>query len=94
MGYKAVWTFTFSDQAERDLLSLDPQHQRNIKKKIIEMLDSRENATTFLKQLTGSMSHLYSLRVGDYRLICDVQRSELIIMAVKIAHRKHVYGGH
>lgn len=33
----------------------------------------------------------YRLRVGDYRVIFDIQRSELIILIVKVGYRKDIY---
>lgn len=42
------------------------------------------------RKLVGS-EHSYRVRVGDYRVIYDVQNSELIIEIVRVAYRKDVY---
>lgn len=65
--------------------------QARIKKKIQKILDSKINPTTFFKRLTGNMHSLYSLRIGDYRLICQIKGSELVIMALYIGHRRDIY---
>jgi len=33
----------------------------------------------------------YRLRVGDYRVILDIDEGNLIILVIKIAHRKKIY---
>jgi mRNA interferase RelE/StbE len=43
-----------------------------------------------VKKLVGS--HLYRLRVGDYRVIIDLERTELRILVIRIGHRKNIYG--
>ena len=42
------------------------------------------------KKLSGSDS-FYRIRMGDYRIIYTIQDKELLILIVKIAHRKHIY---
>ena len=44
----------------------------------------------FVKKLVGSS--LYSLRVGEYRVILDIQNKVLIIYVFEIGHRSKIYG--
>lgn len=85
------WKFMWSDDASYKFDKLDKSIQTSIKKKVQKILASKTNPIAFLSQLTGNLNHLYSLRVGDYRLICEVKDSELVILAVHVAHRKDVY---
>lgn len=85
------WQFNFSDGARAEFRKLDKSIQTSIKKKVQKILVSKTNPIAFLSQLTGNLNHLYSLRVGDYRLICEIKDSELVILAVHVAHRKDVY---
>jgi mRNA interferase RelE/StbE len=43
------------------------------------------------KKLSGNLSKYWRYRVGDYRIICELIDQELIILAVRISHRKDVY---
>ena len=64
------------------------------KKRIAELFDELEalnNPRSKGKALAGGLSGLWRYRVGDYRVVCDIVDSELIIYAIKIAHRKEVY---
>ena len=44
-----------------------------------------------MKNLTGNLKHLHSLRIGHYRVLCEVKSGTLTILAVSIAHRRHIY---
>jgi len=43
------------------------------------------------KPLTGNLSTLWRYRVGDYRLICELKENELIVLVVRVGHRKGIY---
>lgn len=42
------------------------------------------------KKLVGS-DHTFRLRIGDYRVVYDIQDDKLIILVVRIRHRRDVY---
>ena len=44
------------------------------------------------KKLSG-MGELYRLRAGDYRIVYKIENDKLIVLIVRIAHRKDVYRG-
>ena len=41
--------------------------------------------------LKGELTGLRRIRVGDYRIIFQVQASELIVLVIRIGHRREVY---
>jgi mRNA interferase RelE/StbE len=43
------------------------------------------------KVLKGKLREYWRYRVGDYRIICKIQDSELVVLILRIAHRKDVY---
>ena len=73
--------------AERDLKKLDSSIQKRIIDKLFEL---KENPLLGIP-LTGHLSGLRKLRIGDYRAIYQIRNQELIILVVKIGHRKNVY---
>lgn len=85
------WKFKWSEEASYKFDKLDKSIQTSIKKKIQKIIASKTNPVVFLSQLTGNLNHLYALRIGDYRLICEVKDSELVILAVHVGHRRDVY---
>ncbi len=85
MGYK-MYKIVFVKKAKKALDKLE----FGDKERIVNALDRivvRPEA--FLVRLVGDK--LYKFRVGDYRLIIDLINDELIILVVKIGHRKNVY---
>ena len=42
-----------------------------------------------IKRLVGMMG--YRMRVGDYRIIFDIEKNELLILILQVGHRKNVY---
>ena len=53
----------------------------------IEALESRPAGC---KKLVGS-EHTYRLRIGDYRVVYDIHDAMLIVLVVRIRHRRDVY---
>jgi mRNA interferase RelE/StbE len=51
----------------------------------------QEDPRTIGKALTGSLGTLWRFRVGDYRVICEIQRSALRILVIRVGHLGDVY---
>lgn len=62
-----------------------------IRNRIIKALRKLENEPESGKPLTSILTGLWSLKIGDYRAIYQIKNSELIIVVIKIGHRKNVY---
>lgn len=80
----------FTKKAEKQVYKLDRSIQNQIKKFILE-LSKLENPRLKGKALTGSLSGLWRYRVGDYRILCEIQDDKLIIVVVGLGHRRDVY---
>lgn len=62
-----------------------------IAKYIKTYLDGTENPRNKGKALIGDKKGLWRYRIGDYRLICEINDEEIIIIVLNIGHRKNVY---
>jgi len=81
MIYKIEWTKKASDNLD----SLDNFTSKRIVKKIDELLiNPFSKDVKKLKEMKG-----YRLRVGDYRVIFDIESNSIFIL--KIGHRKNIY---
>ena len=85
-----MWKLEFSKSAEKSVFRLDKTIQERIAKYLSKVIVSN-NPRAFGKALTGNKKSLWRYRVGDYRVICQIHDNELIIIAIKIDHRKTVY---
>ena len=62
-----------------------------IRNRIIKSLRKLENEPESGKPLTSILTGLWSLRIEDYRAICQIKNGELIVVVIRIGHRKNVY---
>ncbi len=63
-----------------------------VRDRILGSLRRLENDPEIGKPLTSIMAGLWSLKIGDYRAIYQIKNNELIVVVIKIGHRKNVYG--
>ena len=45
----------------------------------------------FGEPLRGNLAGLWRYRVGDYRIICEIQEEQLVVLALAVGHRRDVY---
>ena len=87
MKYKVA----FSKRALKELGRMDKYTQKIITNWISKNLDGCEDPHAIGKALTGELKGIWRYRIGDYRLLCDINENELIILALSIGHRREVY---
>lgn len=74
-----------------DLSRVDRPHQRIIKEKLLILAENPEALKNNIKRLQGDKEGLYRLRVGSYRIIFKRAERELLILVVRVGHRKEIY---
>ncbi|CUN14098.1 type II toxin-antitoxin system RelE family toxin [Blautia hydrogenotrophica] len=77
-----------SDRFKREFKKLDKYTQKIIRSWIDKNLVGTENPRQYGKGLTANRSGQWRYRIGDYRLICQIEDSELIILALSVGHRR------
>jgi mRNA interferase RelE/StbE len=86
-----IWQLGFHDRALKQFRGLPKAVQKRItdffEKRVLVTLDPMALASA----LTGDMSGLHRFRIGEYRVICNVDKGKLIIVAVAVGHRKDIY---
>jgi mRNA interferase RelE/StbE len=82
----SVFNIEYSSEAFSQLKDLDRAVAERITKKIASTL---ENPKLFFKSLSGRPE--YKLRVGDYRLIADIDEQKKVIFIRSLGHRKNIY---
>jgi mRNA interferase RelE/StbE len=82
------YTVEFLPSAQRELAALPKDVQRRIANRIDALRE--DPRPPGVKQLQG-VERLYRLRVGDYRVIYSIEGRRLVIVVVKVGHRRDVY---
>ncbi len=78
----------FTSSVDKQLKKLAKSAQKLIIEKIKQLDTTKPNNN--VKKLVG-MNDLYRLRIGDYRVIYQIRNEELIVLVLKIGHRKDIY---
>lgn len=87
MIYRIETTARFNKEFKK----LDRYTQRMIKGWIDKNLVGLENPRQHGKALTANRSGQWRYRIGDYRIICNIDDDKLVILALTVGHRKEVY---
>lgn len=80
-----------SERFKKEFRKLDKYTQKMIRAWINKNLVRTENPRLHGKGLTANRSGQWRYRIGDYRLICDINENKLIILALSVGHRRDVY---
>ena len=81
-----MYEVLFTDKAYRQLKKLEEDTQE----RIVTALDRiKIRPESYVRKLVGDPG--YRFRVGDYRLILDIEKGKLIVLVLKIGHRKKIY---
>lgn len=87
-----AWAIDYTETAKKQLRKLDKQTARRIVDFMDERIASQEDPRNTGKALTGPMLGAYwRYRVGDCRIICDIQDGALCILVIELGDRKKVY---
>jgi mRNA interferase RelE/StbE len=86
-----AWTIEFDERAKRDLSKLDKPIQKRIRRYLQDRIATANDPKSFGHGLTHDLSGLWRFRVGDYRILCNIEDDRLIVLVVAVGHRSVVY---
>jgi mRNA interferase RelE/StbE len=83
-----LYSVQFTPRAQRDFSALDRAIQQRLRRRIDRLAE--DPFPVGAKKLHGE-EPFYRIRVSDYRVIYKVEADELVVIVVKIGHRREVY---
>jgi len=86
-----AWTIDYTQTALNQLRKLDKQSARRILDFMDERVSLREDPRSTGKALTGPLGGLWRYRVGDFRVICEIQDGALRVLVLELGNRREVY---
>jgi mRNA interferase RelE/StbE len=87
-----AWKVELSVEAGRELKKLDAQHARRILKFLHERVAKLDDPRSIGEALQGSrLGEFWKYRVGPFRLICKIEDDRLIVLVLRVGHRKDIY---
>lgn len=87
-----AWKVELSEEAGRQLDKLDPQITRRILKFLHERVARLDDPRSIGEALHGSkLGEFWKYPVGDYRLICSIEHEQILILVLRVGHRRDIY---
>lgn len=89
-----MYRVEFTSKAIKSLKKIDKKAQALLLAWIEKNLVTCNNPYLYGKSLVENHMQEWSYRIGDYRIIADIQEDKILILVLDIGHRKNIYGGH
>jgi mRNA interferase RelE/StbE len=87
-----AWTIEYAQSSKKPMERLDPMVRRRIRQILSERVATLDDPRQIGGPLEGAhFAGLWRYRVGDYRILVDIQDGKLIVLVVGIGHRGEVY---
>lgn len=85
------WDYSFTEKALKQLRKLGHEPSRRIVSFLRERVAGDEYPRRFGKELKGDLGEFWRYRVDDYRILCRIEDDRMIVLVVKVGHRREVY---
>ncbi|MGB8494665.1 MAG: type II toxin-antitoxin system RelE/ParE family toxin [Candidatus Acidiferrum sp.] len=87
-----AYSVELSEGVDRELDKLDAQHRQRILKFLNERVAKLDDPRSVGQALRGSrLGEFWKYRVGDYRLICRIEDDRLLVLVLRLGHRREIY---
>ena len=87
-----AWQIKYTPEADNTLISLGSNAETRIAKFMRERVSKLENPRSIGEPLKGNIfSGLWRYRVGDYRILCEIQDEKITILVIFVGHRRKIY---
>ncbi|QXC51107.1 type II toxin-antitoxin system RelE/ParE family toxin [Agrobacterium salinitolerans] len=87
-----IWTIEYHTLVQKEMRKINPEVRRRIRSFLHERPAALDDPRQTGAALQGSeLGNYWRYRVGDYRIICDIQDHKLVVLVVEIGHRREIY---
>ena len=87
MKYKIL----FEKNADKQLKKIDTTQQKIIISWIAKNLENTNDPRVMGKSLKGNLNDYWRYRIGNYRIIAEINDDEVKILIIEVGHRKDIY---
>jgi mRNA interferase RelE/StbE len=86
-----LFELRFLGKALEDFRKIDRAHQKIIKAKLFILAENPEALKNNIRRISGTDERLFRLRVGNFRVIFKKDEEALVVLIIRIGHRKEIY---
>jgi mRNA interferase RelE/StbE len=85
-----AWTINYLNNARKKANKISPVDRQRIRKFLEEHLANLDNPRSIGKRLVGK-EEIWRYRLGNYRVLCEIQDLEITILVIYMGHRSKIY---
>jgi mRNA interferase RelE/StbE len=85
------WKIKIIKTAEKQIVALSASNQKRIVKFLRERFTVRDSPRQLGQALRGDKATPWRYRVGDYRLICNIEDASKTVTVLEVGHRRDIY---
>jgi mRNA interferase RelE/StbE len=86
-----MYELNFLSSAKKEFARLDTAAQKIIKEKLLLLVTNPDILKNNIKALKGEYKGKFRLRINQYRVVFQVKEDILVIVVIRVGHRKEVY---
>jgi mRNA interferase RelE/StbE len=87
-----AWVVEFDPEAVKDLKKLDKPIQRRLVGFLRDRIAALDDPRQIGEALAGAtLGNYWKYRVGDWRIICDIQDRRIVVRVLRVGNRREVY---
>jgi mRNA interferase RelE/StbE len=86
-----TWRIEFDPAAAKELRKLGETSARRIVEFLSTRIATLDDPHNLGEVLKGRFGELWKYRIGDYRIIVDIRDNVLLILVVRVGHRREIY---
>lgn len=86
-----AWKIEYADSVLKQLKKLDKHTAKQIVDYLEKKIGALDDPTTAGKPLSGDLATFWRYRIGDYRVICHLEKESLTVLVLRVSHRKEAY---
>jgi mRNA interferase RelE/StbE len=86
-----AWKVELSPTAHKQLDDLDKPVAARILRFLRKRVEKLDDPRQIGERLKGTLSEFWKYRVGDYRLICSLEHARLVVLVLRVGHRRNIY---
>ena len=87
-----AWRIEISETAEKQLAKLDKPVAQRLRSFLVVRLAPLDDPRSIGQALRGSeLGEFWKYRVGDWRLICQIKDTKILITVVRLGNRREIY---
>lgn len=91
MDKPKTWTLEIKPKALKGLERIDPISRARIRAFLDDRILTSSNPRSLGQAMKGEWKEFWRYRVGDYRVVCDINDHTVTVLVVDVGHRSSIY---